>query len=289
LHQKSIRELVLSTFYSLLRQPLLHFLVLGGLIFAFYDLVTPEVAEVAGDPEAEIVITSLQVDRLNTEFQAIWQRHPTSEEQQKLIDNFIREEVLVREAFRLGLDNNDTVLRRRLVQKMEYLAASAARARKPTDDELVSYYKNNQQNYLRPGRIAFEQIFLGEKIDETLVGEIQAQLNDGVPVEELGKRTLLPSSLGFSAQAKVDGLFGDGLFERLMKLDGTDWQGPLKSGYGFHLMRITNKQEAEQLSFEEARKFVSEDWSLQRYTESKERQHEVLRGQYRITVEEKVN
>ncbi|CTQ52527.1 peptidylprolyl isomerase [Roseibium album] len=279
----------MSTIYRFLRQPLLHFLVLGGLIFALYDLVTPEVAKVVGDPKTEIVVTQLQVERLTTEFQAIWQRPPTSEEQQKLIDNFIREEVLVREALRIGLDRDDTVLRRRLVQKMEYLAASAARARKPTDEELVSYYQNNQQNYLRPGRIAFEQIFLGEKIDETLVGEIQAQLNDGVPAMELGKRTLLPSSLGISARAKVDGLFGDGLFERLMDLEGTDWQKPLKSGYGFHLIRITDKQKAEQLSFEEARKFVSEDWSLQKYTESKDRQHEALRGQYRITVEEKVN
>jgi parvulin-like peptidyl-prolyl cis-trans isomerase-like protein len=286
LHLRKIREQVLSTFYLLLRQPLLHFLMLGGLLFAFYDLVTPEVAEVAGEREAEIVITPLQVERLTTEFQAIWQRPPTSEEQQKLIDNFIREEVLVREALRLGLDRDDTVMRRRLVQKMEYLAASAARARKPTDEELVTYYQNNQQNYLRPGRIAFEQIFLGEKIDENLISEIQALLDDGAPADKLGKRTLLPSSLGFSAQAKVDGLFGDGLFERLMELDGTDWQGPLKSGYGIHLMRVTDKQEAEQLSFEEARKHVSEDWSLLRYTESKERQHEALRGQYRITVEE---
>jgi parvulin-like peptidyl-prolyl cis-trans isomerase-like protein len=286
LHLGKFREQVLSTIYRFLRQPLLHFLVLGGLIFAFYDLVTPEVTEIVGDPQGEIVITSLQVDRLATEFQAIWQRPPTPEEQQKLIDNFIREEVLVREALRLGLDRDDTVLRRRLVQKMEYLAASAARARKPTDEELVSYYQNNQQNYLRPGRIAFEQIFLGEKIDENLIGEIQAQLKGGAPAEELGNRTLLPSSLGFSARAKVDGLFGDGLFERLMKLDGTDWQGPLKSGYGFHLMRITDKQEAEQLSFEEARKHVSEDWALQQYTDSKDRQHEALRGQYRVTVEE---
>lgn len=269
-----------------LRQPLLHFLVLGALIFAFYDYVAPATVDVDAEPGEDLVVTTLQLDRLNAEFEAIWQRPPTAEEQQKLIDNYIREEVLVREALRLGLDRDDTVLRRRLVQKMDYLAASAARARKPTEDELVAHYDANRESYLRPGRVAFEQIFLGETADEMLIGEIRTQLDDGVPAIELGKRTLLPSSLGLSARAKVNGLFGEGVFEKLMELDEGSWEGPIRSGYGYHLVQVTEGQQPEQLSLEEARKFVTEDWSLEKFNQAKEDQHQVLKSQYRITVQE---
>ncbi|MBO6508878.1 MAG: peptidyl-prolyl cis-trans isomerase [Roseibium sp.] len=268
-----------------LRQPLLHFLVLGALIFVYYGAVAPSDPEPGGDPSSEIAVTSLQLDRLNTEFEAIWQRAPTTDEQQKLIDNFIREEVLVREALRLGLDRDDTVLRRRLVQKMDYLAASSARAQKPSEDDLTAHFEANRESYLRPGRVAFEQVFLGESPDETLTTEILTKLEAGVPFSELGKRTLLPSELGMSARAKVDGLFGDGLFETLQSLEAGNWQGPVKSGYGFHLVRITENQLPEQLTFEEARKFVTEDWSLQRYEQAKVDQQEALKSQYRIIVE----
>lgn len=268
-----------------LRQPLLHFLVLGALIFLYYGAVVPSDPEPDGDPSSEIAVTSLQLDRLNTEFQAIWQRAPTTAEQQKLVDNFIREEVLVREALRLGLDRDDTVLRRRLVQKMDYLAASAARAQKPSEDDLTAHFEANRASYLRPGHVAFEQVFLGEIPDETVTAEILTKLEAGVPFYELGKRTLLPSELGISARAKVDGLFGDGLFETLQLFETGNWQGPVKSGYGFHLVRVTENRLPEKLTFEEARERVSEDWLLQRYEQAKKDQQEALASQYRIIVE----
>ncbi|ASP36088.1 hypothetical protein CHH27_24875 [Labrenzia sp. VG12] len=268
-----------------LRQPLLHFLVLGALIFVYYGAVVPSDPEPGGDPSSEIAVTSLQLDRLNTEFQAIWQRAPTTAEQQKLVDNFIREEVLVREALRLGLDRDDTVLRRRLVQKMDYLAASAARAQKPSEDDLTAHFEANRASYLRPGHVAFEQVFLGEIPDETVTAEILTKLEAGVPFYELGKRTLLPSELGISARAKVDGLFGDGLFETLQLFETGNWQGPVKSGYGFHLVRVTENRLPEKLTFEEARERVSEDWLLQRYEQAKKDQQEALASQYRIIVE----
>ncbi|MEM9634239.1 MAG: peptidylprolyl isomerase [Pseudomonadota bacterium] len=278
----------MSTLYRLMRQPLLHFLVLGACIFAIYDLVSPYASVGGGEPDSEILVTRLQVDRMKTEFEAIWQRPPTPDEQQALVDNFIREEVLVREAMKLGLDQDDAVLRRRLVQKMEFLAASAARSRTPAEAELETFFLENQKKYVQPGRISFEQIYLGEAADEAQVEEIQTALRDGAPAEDLGNRTLLPFSLGWSAPAKVDGLFGEGVFDSLIALEGKDWQGPLKSGYGYHLVRILDRQAPRHLTFDEARKFVSEDWSLQQYNQLKAQQLEELGSAYTIIREEGV-
>lgn len=271
-----------------MRQPLLHFLVLGACIFALYDLVSPYASGGGGKPDSEILVSRLQFDRMKTEFEAIWQRPPTSDEQQALIENFIREEVLVREAIRLGLDQDDAVMRRRLVQKMEFLAASAARSKTPAEAELEAFFLDNQKKYVQPGRVAFEQIYLGQTTDEAQVEEIQAALRAGSPAEELGNRTLLPFSLGRSAPAKVDGIFGEGVFDSLIALEGKDWQGPFKSGYGYHLVRILDRQAPRHLTFEEARKFVSEDWSLDQYNQLKDRQLQELGSRYTIIREKGV-
>jgi len=276
----------MSAFRQFFSQPLLHFLLLGALIFAVYGLVAP-------GPEAEpeqsgddIVVTQQQLDRLSEEYRATWQRPPGPDEIEALIDGYVREEILVREALRLGLNQGDTVIRRRLAQKMDFLAASAARSQQPTEQELAGFYAENETYYRRPGRIAFEQVFLGPTADEELVEELLASLPKGGNAEQLGKRTLLPFRMRLSEKARIEGLFGEGTFEKLEALPLNEWQGPVKSGYGTHLVRVTENQPSEVLAFDLVREDVVTDWTQQRAQDIRADALEAMRQRYRIVLPE---
>ncbi len=267
-------------------QPLVHFLLLGSHIFAAYGFISPPPESEPVDENAEIVVTQQKLQRLVTEFEAVWQRLPTEEEKQTLVASYVREEVLVREALKLGLDRDDIVLRRRLVQKMDFLTTAAARSRKPTEEDLKSYYDANRNAYLRSGRISYEQVFLGSPADEELAEEVQDRLRQGADPEELGTRTLLPFRLDMSARSKIDGVFGDGFYERIEALPLNEWSGPVQSGYGQHLIRVTQRQSAEYLPFESIRNEVEADWALRKAEELRDDAYAAMRERYRIVLPE---
>lgn len=267
-------------------QPLVHFLLLGSLIFAAYGFISPPPESEPVDENAEIVVTQQKLQRLVTEFEAVWQRLPTEEEKQTLVASYVREEVLVREALKLGLDRDDIVLRRRLVQKMDFLTTAAARSRKPTEEDLKSYYDANRNAYLRSGRISYEQVFLGSPADEELAEEVQDRLRQGADPEALGRQTLLPFRLDMSARSKIDGVFGDGFYERIGALPLNEWSGPVQSGYGQHLIRVTRRQSAEYLPFESIRNEVEADWALRKAEELRDDAYAAMRERYRIVLPE---
>ncbi|WP_281926296.1 peptidyl-prolyl cis-trans isomerase [Roseibium album] len=267
-------------------QPLVHFLLLGSLIFAAYGFISPPPESEPVDENAEIVVTQQKLQRLVTEFEAVWQRLPTEAEKQTLVASYVREEVLVREALKLGLDRDDIVLRRRLVQKMDFLTTAAARSRKPTEEDLKSYYDANRNAYLRSGRISYEQVFLGSPADEELAEEVQDRLRQGADPEVLGRQTLLPFRLDMSARSKIDGVFGDGFYERIEALPLNEWSGPVQSGYGQHLIRVTQRQSAEYLPFESIRNEVEADWALRKAEELRDDAYAAMRERYRIVLPE---
>ncbi|WP_417666831.1 peptidyl-prolyl cis-trans isomerase [Roseibium sp.] len=273
---------------TILREPLVHFLVLGALIFGYYAIASPasDTGDATANGRAKIVISDQTALRLESEFMAIWQRPPSTEEKHKLIDNYVREEILVREAVRLGLDQDDAVLRRRLVQKLEFLNNSAARAVSPKDEDLRAHYDANHDTYMRSGRIAFEQIFLGEKPDAERLADIRVALGNGVAAETLGERTLLPFSVMLAAEERVAGIFGRTLFDQLIDLPPERWHGPLKSGFGYHLIRIVDYQPRKLLAFENVRALVTEDWVLARAQQLRSQRYDALRKQYRIILPE---
>lgn len=276
----------MSGFHRIVSQPLLHFLLLGALIFAVYGLVAPGSETEPDQAGEDIIVTQQQLDRLIEEYRATWQRAPGADEIQALIDGYVREEILVREALRLGLNQGDTVIRRRLAQKMDFLATSAARSQQPTEQDLAGFYAENEAYYRRPGRIAFEQIFLGPNADEELVDELLASLRKGGDAEQLGKRTLLPFRMRLSEKARLEGLFGEGTFEKLEALPLNEWHGPVKSGYGVHLVRVTENQPSNVLAFDLVREDVVTDWTQKRAQDIRADALEAMRQRYRIVLPE---
>ena len=255
----------------LLREPLLHFLAIGGLIFLFYAVVD-DTHERPGDV---IVIGPERISQLAAGFNSVWKRMPTDDELNSLIDEDIREEVYYRDALVLGLDRNDTIVRRRLRQKMEFLTDTGAYLQEPSAGELETYLAANEQTYRREARLAFEQIYLGENPSATTITRSLGALQSDPPTDPsaLGKRTLLPAQLRLSAPSAIDGVFGQGFFEQLAELAPGVWTGPVTSSYGVHLVRTLDGLPAREPPLSEVRDAVLRDWRAAKALESREQDY----------------
>ena len=267
----------------LLREPLLHFLLIGAAIFAVTGLGGD------GDNPAEepgrIVLTKADQDRIQQRFQATWRRSATPDEMAILVEEAIREEVYVREARSLGLDRGDAIVRQRLHQKMAFLIASAAPAETPSDDVLRAYFDANAEIYKSRGRVSFEQIFLGEAPDENTVQSALASLRGGGDPNRTGQHTLMPPAMRLSGKDAIDGTFGTSMFAGLADTPLNEWSGPVRSGFGVHLVRVTERQEPEIPEFAAVREQVLRDW-LKAETERFEADtYRRLLEQYEVEIE----
>jgi len=264
----------------LLREPLLHFFVFGGLIFLLYTAVSGP----APEPVDWVVITPERIEQLAAGYQAVWQRPPIGDELRALIDDFVREEIYYREALALGLDRNDTVIRRRLRQKMEFLTDTGADLFEPAAGELEAYLAANEQTFRRKQSLAFEQIFLGENpTAERIEASLGAlQTDPEADPSQWGERTLLPAQLDLSPPDAIDGVFGKGFFDRLASMPRGVWVGPVESGYGVHLVRITDSLPARLPTLAEVHDVVLRDWKAARALELRERYYARLQERYEV-------
>ena len=266
----------------LLREPLLHFLAIGGLIFVLYTAVSGP----APAPVNTIIIGPERIEQLAKGFQAVWRHPPSADELNGIIDDAVREEVYYREALALGLDRNDTIVRRRLRQKMEFLTDSGAEILEPVAGELEAHLLANEKTFRRSPRLAFEQIFLGQNPSLESARQVLSALQSG-PVAEpstLGKRTLLPAQLGLSLPEAVDGVFGEGFFGRLAKLTPGVWAGPVASAYGVHIVRIGESLAGSTPPLEEIRDAVLSDWKAAKARQLRELHYARLRERYVIEI-----
>jgi len=266
----------------LLREPLLHFLAIGGLIFVLFSAMSEPVPE----PTGTIVVGPERIERLAKGFQAVWRRPPTDDELRAMIDDFVREEIYYREALALGLDSNDTVVRRRLRQKMEFLTDSGAEILEPVAGELEAYFLANENAFRRGPRLAFEQIYLGEtSAPESIRLSLSALQSDPLASPStLGEHTLLPAQLGLSPPEAVDGVFGKGFFERLAELTPGVWAGPVASAYGVHLVRIGESLAARTPPLDEIRDNVLRDWKAAKARELRKLYYARLRERYVVEI-----
>ena len=242
----------------LLREPLLHFLMIGGLIFLLFAATDDR----DQTPTEVIVITPERIDQLAAGFNAVWTRIPTDDEIDALIEGEIREEVYYREALALGLDRDDAIVRRRLRQKMEFLLDTGAYLQEPDEGELEAYFAANEDFYRRGLRLAFEQVYLGEAPEkETIESSLDALLSDPpIDPSTFGESSLLPPQLGLSPRNAVDAVFGKGFFDLVLELSPGEWAGPIASAYGVHLVRILERLPARTPPLEEIRDTVLRNW-----------------------------
>ncbi len=266
----------------LLREPLLHFLGLGVLLFLLYGWVR---GGALGLPE-EIVVSRGQLQSLQMQFERVWQRAPTARERQGLVDSWVREEVFYREGLAAGLDRDDPIVRRRVGQKIEFMIDVAPQA-VPTNSELQAWLDAHADRYKIEPRYSLRQVYFdpvrhGEKLDAAIAGALRA-VKTGKRVT--GDSTLLPATLDDTAVSDIERQFGVEFADSLKDLPVGGWQGPLKSAFGLHLVELSTSDAARPATLEEARTAVERDLAVARRDEAKKAYYEKLRAKYTVRVE----
>ncbi|WP_066962467.1 peptidyl-prolyl cis-trans isomerase [Microbulbifer sp. Q7] len=266
-----------------IKDPSFQFAAVGAALFALHGLFQT----VSPGEGQEIVITQNRIQHLSNVFERGWQRPPGPDELQGLIDEYIREEVLYREAVKMGLDENDTVIRRRLRMKMEFLAKDLVDAIEPTDQVLEAYYSSNIEKYTVPSHYSFEQVFL-DSGKRTEVAEdarlVLTKLTAGTDPQTLSDSNLLEFSYDNVSSERIDRLFGSDFSQQFLELETGQWAGPLTSAYGEHLVRISSYEPRHQADFTEIKADVLRDWQQAEQKNILQAQYETLRANYRIRV-----
>jgi hypothetical protein len=272
---------------KLLREPILHFLLIGIALFVIYGKVAAP--DKAG---TRIVVSQPMVDAIGREFQARWSRPPSEQELAGLVDSQIRDEILYREGLALGLDRDDPVIKRRIRQKLEIIAEEETTRDAPTDADLAAYLTRNAARFTRPPTVSFEQIFFdgsGSPADvERAVAAARAAVTRGADPATLGQRTMLPGRVDNTALDLVARDFGAEFAGRLASVPVGEWTGPLASGFGAHLVRVTERTPAALPPLATIRAQVVREWENERRTASLEESFRKLRDKYEIVVETKL-
>jgi hypothetical protein len=273
----------------ILREPLLHFLLLGAAIFVAYGFVSKRAAEEPG----RIVITRGQIENLAAGFTKAWQRPPTAEELAGLIQDRVREEVYCREAVALGMDRDDTIIRRRLRQKMEFVSDDIAAQAEPSDADLGAYLAAHPDAFRIEPRLTFRQVYLDpKKHGANLAGDVAqllAQLNQPggtADPAELGDAFLLEREFTVVTPGEAGKQFGVKFAEALGKIAPGQWQGPVESGYGVHLVQVSERTEARVPALAEVRDAVRREWDNARRLEANEKFYQELLKRFTVTIEE---
>ncbi len=270
-----------------LKEPLLHFLVLGALIFVLYGLIGPDAPS-----EDEIVVTRGQQEHLVTAFSRTWRRPPTQVEFTNIVDDWINEEVAYREGLSMGLDTDDTIIRRRLRQKLEVLAEDIVALAEPTEEMLEQHLEENGEAYMLEPVYTLRQIYFNaderglaveQDAEQTL---LVLQTDTGLTnPENLGDRLSIPHRFVAKREGELAGLLGRDFAEGLRNVDVGKWQGPVLSGYGLHLVFVEEFSPGRPMTLSEARRDIRRDWDNEQRIRAIERLYEELRGNYTITVE----
>ena len=265
----------------LLREPLLHFFLLGALLFGVYGWLNRGNFDDAG----EIVVSRGQVSSLAAQFKRVWQREPNPQELQGLIDNWVREEVFYREGLAMGLDRDDPVVRRRVQQKVEFILDSAAPAA-PTEAELKRWLEDHPDAFRRDPVYELRQVYFdpgrhGARLEKE-IASVRRALASGIDVP--GDSTLLPASL-HAPSREVARVFGPQFEIALRDLPVGGWQGPIESPFGVHLVQIAAREPASLPPLVEVREAVERELMRERAEAAAAAVYERLRANYRVRIE----
>jgi hypothetical protein len=273
----------------LLREPLLHFLLLGCLLFGVHALL----ADATGEAPT-IVVSQGRIDALEATFAKAWRRGPTAEELDGLVSDYVREEVAVREARAMGIDAADAVIRRLLRQKLEFVTTDLASRAEPSEAQLRDYLQAHPEAFRQPARYSFIQVFLdpgrrGERLQAD-ARRLLARLNSiggEVDSSQLGDRSLLEPGFTELSGDDIDRQFGDGFSQLLAEQPQGRWFGPLPSAYGMHLVYVQQVHLGVMADFAVARDQLRHAWQLDQRQQQLDQFYALLLQRYAVVVDAK--
>ncbi len=281
---------------KLIKEPFLHFLLLGGGLFLLYNMINGGTV----DKPDVIVVTPGKVEQLSAHFSRTWERLPTEQELDGLLKSYLRDEVFYREAISLGLDKDDDLIRRRMRQKLEFILEDVTAMMDPTDEELTAYMQQHEDQFRLQPRISFRQTYLSPDKREDMradADEMLHRLNAGAlseqsaeqPSEQLGDPIMLGKEFKLSSQSVIKRHFGEAFAEQVFALPTGVWSGPVISGYGWHLVLVSERVAGRMPALAEVREEVQRDWLLEQRNILKEETYQKLLQEYEIVMQQPVS
>lgn len=279
----------------LLREPLLHFVAIGACIYLAYGFYGRQDSDEALD--RTVTVTEGEIAWLTESWEKKWNRPPTPAEREGLIKQYVREMVLYREALAMGLDKADPVIRRRMVQKLEFLSQDLIQPQPPTDEQLRAYFDSHVERYRPPDVTTMTQIFLDpdKRGDETLKdaevikAELEALGDFTVIGRELGDPIMLQSYYPERSEAEIARLFGSEFARSVFGLEPARWHGPVLSGYGVHLVYVHQRQTAPPPDFALVEEAVRQDWEDEKRAELNKQFMDGVLARYEVIVEDEAS
>ena len=275
---------------KLIREPLFHFLMLGAVIF----FIAGRSRSIAVSSGEKIIVTQSQIESIVVGFSRTWMRPPTQEEMQGLVDDYVREEVLYREAKAMGLDQDDIIVRRRMRQKFEFLSDDrSARSGPPNEEELKAYLQQHADKYREEPRFTFEHIFFNlekhgkstERDAKAVLARLTGKNGFAIDVEKHGDTFLLPFRFEKISAGEIARLFGENFGKQLVSIETGNWAGPLESNYGLHLVRVDVRAPGTAPPLANVRETVLHDLLNERRKQELDAQYAKLRARYTIVIE----
>lgn len=268
----------------------MHFLALGAVLFGVYALTNrgPAVAPTS----RQIVLTLDDLRQMQITFAAKWQRPPTQREMIAMFEDRVREEILYREALAMGLDKDDTIVKRRMAQKMEFLAADVSGAHEPTPQELRSWYEKNGERFSQPGRVTLHHLYFspdrrGARAKDDAakaLRSVSGKRGDDPAVARVGDPFMFQSYLADRDPSELAKEFGPGFARGVFGLAPGSWLGPIESGYGWHLVFVDAATPLRVPTFEEIQPEVTAAWKAEQHSEAARKAYEAMRAKYQLIV-----
>jgi hypothetical protein len=276
------------SFRRILREPLLHFLLIGAAIFGVHAYLRPAVG--GAEASRQIALGLDDLNQLALSFQAQWRRLPTPEELSRLVEDRVREEVLYREALALGLDENDSIVKRRMAQKMQFLAEDVASAHEPGEEELKAWYAKNGDGFAIPTRVSFRHAYFspdrrGPRTREDAaqaLGKLAGRPEDSPLAASLADPFMFQDYYGDRTSEQLASEFGPGFAQAVAGLTPGSWQGPIESGYGWHLVFVDSLDPGRTPDFEEVLADVKTAWLSDQKEQAWRKAYDEMRAKYTV-------
>jgi hypothetical protein len=283
---------VSHAFVRLFKEPLIQFVLIGACIYGAYGLFGAQEEE---DVDLTVRVEANRINGFVAQWQSRWNRPPTRVELDGIINQYVREEILYRQAVALGLNEDDPVTRRRMAQKLEFMTSDLARVVEPTEAELETWFQENIAQFSAPDLLTFIQVFFDpDKRDETTLddaSQVLAQLQQAAVPDpgtlQAGDQFMLQNYFQSVTELEIRKQLGGGFATAVMALEPGVWHGPVLSGFGVHLVYVSDHSQAPPpVLSDEVRPRVLEAWQGEQMQDFNEKFYEALKSRYDIVVED---
>jgi hypothetical protein len=275
-------------------KPIVHLLVFGALVALLITVVKGPPVE--REDINRVVISNADIEQVHAKWLRTWNRPPTKLELRRALAEHIRQEVLYREALFRGLDREDPVVRIAMVNKLKMIAAAQAESVEPGDEEIQAYFALRQERYRIPAQLSFTQIYYskerrGDRTQndaESDLQKIRQQQPSSEEISNWGDGSLLQNVLVDETEDGVSRMFGAGFGVAVLAQEPGQWEGPLESGYGLHLVRVDNRVESRVPDWTEVRDQIQNDMIYEARKAAEDRMYAEIAARYQVVYDQSI-